>query len=162
VHSALATVALDFADNGVSIVVFGAILFSLVMGLALLGSRSHGSLYDRIGQGGLTPESDYGRHARAQQPDAGATRAEREQDIRQMLQARSDRLVRGGKPALDIDAEVRRLLEPADPALRVRDQGLLEEVRQLVLARNRRRARQGLEPLDVESEVTRTLAELDP
>ena len=83
-----------------------------------------------------------------------------------MLRARSDRLERAGKPPLDIDAEVARLLGGAEQAAREprdrRDHGLVEEVRQLVLARNDRRARQGLEPLDVEAEVTRTLTELDP
>ena len=82
-----------------------------------------------------------------------------------MLRARSDRLERAGKPPLDIDAEVARLLGGADTVAsepRERDHGLVEEVRQLVLARNDRRARQGLEPLDVEAEVTRTLTELDP
>ncbi len=162
-----ALVALDFAENGLSIVVFGAILFSLVVGLALLGGRRQSSLYDRIGQGGLTPESDYSRGTRPEPPDSAAARAEREEEVRQMLRARSDRLERAGRPPLDIDAEVARLLGGAGPAApeshsRERDHGLVEEVRQLVLARNDRRARQGLEPLDVEAEVTRTLTELDP
>ena len=77
-----------------------------------------------------------------------------------MLSARSARLVGRGQPALDIDAEVARLLAPSQ--LSAQDPGLTEEVRQLVVARNERRARQGLEPLDVEAEVARTLAELNP
>ena len=77
-----------------------------------------------------------------------------------MLRARSDRLVGRGQPALDIDAEVTRLLGPAQPGAHAA--GLTEEVRQLVVARNERRVRQGLEPLDVNAEVTRTLQELDP
>ena len=77
-----------------------------------------------------------------------------------MLGARSERLVGRGQPALDIDAEVARLLGPAQPSSR--DAGLSEEVRQLVVARNERRQRQGLEPLEVEAEVTRTLQEFDP
>jgi hypothetical protein len=77
-----------------------------------------------------------------------------------MLQARSERLVRRGEPALDIDAEVARLtaVQPAS----THDPGIAEEVLQLVVARNERRERQGLEPLDIEAEVARTLAELDP
>ncbi len=78
-----------------------------------------------------------------------------------MLRARSDRRVSRGEPALDIDAEVARLLAPAASSDE-RDAGLVAEVRQLVLARNERRERQGMEPLDVEAEVTRTLEELDP
>ena len=76
-----------------------------------------------------------------------------------MLSARSERLVRAGKPALDIDAEVARLLEPAKPD--APEPGITDEVRQLVVARNERRVRQGLEPLAVEAEVARTLQELD-
>jgi hypothetical protein len=90
-----------------------------------------------------------------------AGRAEREHEIRQMLGARSDRLVSRGQPALDIDAEVARLMAPA-PAPDGHAAGLVEEVRQLVVARNERRERQGLEPLEVESEVARTLAEFAP
>jgi hypothetical protein len=87
--------------------------------------------------------------------------AEREQEIRQMLQARSERRVRRGEPALDVDAEVTKLLAAA-PASAGHDPGIAEEVLQLVVARNERRERQGLEPLDLEAEVQRTLAELDP
>ncbi|MGO9249669.1 MAG: hypothetical protein ACLQQB_12655 [Solirubrobacteraceae bacterium] len=89
---------------------------------------------------------------------------ERELEIRQMLQARSERKVRRGEPALDIDAEVAKLTAPAaaSEASATHDQGIAEEVRQLVIARNERRARQGLEPLDVQAEIRRTLAELDP
>jgi hypothetical protein len=77
-----------------------------------------------------------------------------------MRPARPPRLVGRGEPALDIDAEVAKLLAPAQsPA---HDPGLAREVRQLVVARNERRGRQGLEPLDVDAEVQRTLAELAP
>lgn len=90
-----------------------------------------------------------------------------------MLQARSDRLVRGGGQPLDIDAELARLSEPGQDATHAaaaggpaapgkHDAGLAEEVRQLVVARNERRTRRGEQPLDVEAEVERTLNELDP
>ena len=78
-----------------------------------------------------------------------------------MLAARSERMVRRGEPALDVDAELARLLTPAS-APGKHDAELAEEVRQLVIARNERRIRQGLEPLDEDAEVTRTLAEMDP
>ena len=78
-----------------------------------------------------------------------------------MLGARNERLLRRGEPAIDIDAEVARLLQAAAPP-KSHDAGLVEEVRQLVIARNERRLRQGLEELDVDSEVERTLQELDP
>src|ERR1019366_6763829 len=80
-----------------------------------------------------------------------------------VLRARSGRRVRGGEPALDVDAEVARLLAPAGAiGDSGHDAGLVDEVRQLVVARNERRVRQGLEALDVEAEVSRTLEELDP
>jgi len=92
--------------------------------------------------------------------DSPAGRAEQELEVRQMLIARSERMVGRGQPALDIDAEVARLLGP--PERGGHSPGLTEEVRQLVVARNERRVRQGLEPLDVDAEVTRTLEEFDP
>jgi hypothetical protein len=150
-------------------VVFGAVGLSVVMSLVFLltGRRSAGGdIYDEIGAGGISREGDYGDgQLVADQPppgpDSPAARAEREREVRQMLSARSERRVRRGEPALDIDAEVARLLEPPQrpPA---GEPGLTEEVRQLVVARNERRQRRGLEPLDVDSEVARALEELNP
>jgi hypothetical protein len=157
-HSAA---VLGIAGNGLSFVVFGTVAFSLVMSLLFLVTRGNDSMYDQIGQGGISREGDYAGGAPAPPADSPAARAEQEQEIRQMLSARSERLVRRGEPALDIDAEVARLLAPAQ-APAAHDSGLLEEVRQLVVARNERRLRQGLQPLDVEAEVSRTLRELDP
>lgn len=150
------------------IVVFGAVGLSVVMSIVFLFSK--GSMYDEIGSGGLPGEgelpsvegmgagqsmSDYESIARSPQAQA----AEREQEIRQMLQARSERRVRRGEPALDIDAEMARLTA-AQPANAEHDAGIAEEVLQLVVARNERRERQGLEPLDIEAEVARTMAEM--
>jgi hypothetical protein len=140
------------------IVVFGAVALSVVMSLVFLFSR--GSLYDQIGDSGFATEHDAGPEAPQPAPGSGADRAQQELEIRQMLRARSERMVGRGEPALDIDAEVERLLAPL-PA-RGHDPGIEREVRQLVLARNERRARQGLEPLDVDGEVKRTLDELAP
>jgi hypothetical protein len=159
---------LGVAANGLTFVVLGTVAFSLVMSVLLLVTRGKDSMYDQIGQGGISRESDFAGAAPAPSPGSPAADAEREQEVRQMLRARSERLVRRGEPALDIDAEVARLLggDPnaghgsSGPASA--DTELLAEVRQLVLARNERRARQGLEPLDVEAEIARTLQELDP
>jgi hypothetical protein len=143
-------------QSALPIVVFGAVALSVVMSLIFLFTR--GPSYDDIGQGGLMTGPEGGVPPPA--PDSPAGRAERELEVRQMLVARSDRLVGRGQPALDIEAEVARLLGPAEPG--AYSVGLTEEVRQLVVARNERRVRQGLEPLDVNEEVTRTLQELDP
>jgi hypothetical protein len=130
------------------------VLFVLVgVGSFLAG----GSLYDKIGEGGLSTGASSVPPA-----NSALARAERDMEIRQMLQARSDRQVRGGGEALDIDAEMALLEQPAVDAYGKHDAGLTEEVRQLVLARNERRVRSGEEPMDVETEVQRTLEELDP
>ena len=148
------------------IVAFGVVVLPVLMMLVVLlvsdQKAGRGSVCDQIGQGGLSWDSDASERGSAPGwvgVDSPAGLAEQEREIRQMLNARSQRLVRSGKPALDIDAEVARLLAP-QPG--VHDAGLVEEVRQLVTARNERRARKGLEPLDVAAEVERTLAELDP
>ncbi len=146
------------ATNGLTFVVFGTVAFSIVISVLFLVTRGSDSMYDQIGQGGISREGEYG----AAGPPSGspAARAEQEREIRQMLGARSERRVRRGEPALDIDAEVARLLADAQGA--AHDAQLVGEVRQLVIARNERRVRQGMEPLDVDAEVTRTLQELDP
>jgi hypothetical protein len=147
-------------SSGLTFVVFGTVAFSLLMSVLMLVTRGHDSMYDQIGQGGISRESDYSG-GEGMIEHSPAARAEQEQEVRQMLKARSDRLVRAGRPALDIDAEVARLLAPGE-AGDEHDPGLVAEVRQMVLARNERRIRQGAEPLDVEQEVARTLAELSP
>jgi hypothetical protein len=136
-------------------VVVGAVVLFVLVGVGSF--LAGGSLYDKIGEGGLStgPPS---------MPAANSplAQAERDMEIRQMLQARSDRQVRGGGEALDIDAEMALLEQPAGGAYGKHDAGLTEEVRQLVMARNERRVRSGEEPMDVETEVQRTLEELDP
>jgi hypothetical protein len=139
-------------------VVVGAVVLFVLVGVGSF--LAGGSLYDKIGEGGLSMGEGTPSGPPANSPLA---RAEREQEIRQMLQARSDRQVRNGGEALDIDAELALLEAPASgETMGKHDQGLTEEVRQLVMARNERRVRSGEEPMDVESEVERTLDELDP
>lgn len=160
----LATLAPGIIGNPLSFVVFGAVAFSVLMCLVFAASHGAGSMYDQIGQGGFSREGDQPKSGTLT-PIAGspAATAEQEREIRQMLHARSERMVRRGEPALDVDAELARLLAPARaPGKLSDDAGLTEEVRQLVIARNERRIRQGLEPLDEDAEVARTLAEMDP
>jgi hypothetical protein len=137
-------------------VVVGAVVLFVLVGVGSF--LAGGSLYDKIGEGGLSTATPS-----APPVNSALAKAEREMEIRQMLQARSDRQVRNGGEALDIDAELALLDEPAAGATAGKyDAGLTEEVRQLVMARNERRIRSGEEPMDVESEVQRTLDELDP
>jgi hypothetical protein len=137
------------------------VIFSLIISLLMVVTRGTDNMYDHIGAGGFSREGDAPSGALTTPVDSPAAHAEREEEIRQMLGARSERLVRRGEPPLDIEAELARLLAPAGGS-REHDPGLVEEVRQLVVARNERRARQGLEPQDVEAQVAQTLAELDP
>jgi hypothetical protein len=160
----LATLALGVIENALSFVVFGTVAFSVLMCVLFATTRGESSMYDQIGQGGFSREGDQPKSGTLTPvPGSPAASAEQEREIRQMLHARSERMVRRGEPALDIDAELARLLTPAHtPGKHSDDAELAEEVRQLVIARNERRIRQGLEPLDEDAEVTRTLAEMDP
>jgi hypothetical protein len=90
------------------------------------------------------------------EPAAPTSGAEVQEEIRQMLEAKSQRRQARGEPALDVDAELAALTRESASA----DPGLREEVRQLVIARNERRLRQGKEPLDVEAEIERQLQSL--
>jgi hypothetical protein len=148
-------------ETGLSFVVFGTVAFSVVMSILFLVTRGSDSMYDQIGAGGISRESDYASAGSAPAPDTPAARAEREREIRQMVVARNERRLRRGESALDVDAEIAKLLGEADGSSQ-RDPGLVGEVRQMVVARNERRLRQGLQALDIDAEVERTLAELEP
>jgi hypothetical protein len=80
--------------------------------------------------------------------------AERDAEIREMLQARNARRLRRGEAPLDIERELARLTAPlVDPELR-------QEIRDLVVARNARRLRRGQPALDVDAEVEREIGRL--
>jgi hypothetical protein len=127
---------------------FGYVLVAVVVVSALVAVVSlRGDRYGHIGRGGLFDDDAGGRP----EPASGAVRDE---EVRQMLDARNVRRAARGQAPLDIEDELRRLTAPAaDPALET-------EVRQLVQARNARRARRGQPPLDVEAEVRRQLDDL--
>ena len=137
------------------IVIIGISL--LAIAVAVVASLASGGLYERIGRGGFSMDGhDQSGARRPPAPGSPAAQAEADEEIRQLVEAKSARRVARGQPALDVDAEIARLTETAAPA----DEGLRDEVRQLVIARNERRLRQGKEPLDVEAEVERQLREL--
>ena len=134
---------------------FGTILIAVSVVAVLVAAASYwgsGRIYSGLGRSDLEFERD--RPAAA----AAATSAETQEEIRQMLEAKSHRREARGEAPLDVDAELAALTSagpgPGDPALR-------EEVRQLVVARNERRLRQGKEPLDVEAEIDRQLRDLE-
>lgn len=120
--------------------------------MALVALARNGKTWEEFGRNRLLMERESGAGAtRATSP---AALAERDEEIRQMLEARNARRRRRGEPALDVESELRRLVAPQV------DSGLRLEIRQLVVARNARRARRGQPPLDVEAEVERQIAEL--
>jgi hypothetical protein len=134
VQSAFGTVVLVVCGVGVA----GAVV-------ALLSGRR---TWDQYGQDHLLRDSDA---ARPPAPGTMTAIDERDEEIRQMLEARNARRRRRGEPELDLDAEVRRLSGPAV------DDELRAEIRDLVIARNHRRARQGKPAVDVEAEVEREI-----
>jgi hypothetical protein len=150
---------LPVADFQVGIVLIVVVLIALPVG-AIVFARGAGGALDQIGKGPLALEQDFPQSSGS--PVHAVTAEVREEEIRQMIQARSDRGVAKGRKALDVDAEVEKLLasESSGPGL-AGDRGLREEVRQLVVARNERRQRQGKKPLDVEKEIDRQLSELE-
>jgi hypothetical protein len=129
---------------------FGIILIAVSVVAVLAAAVSYwgsGGIYRKLGSSDL----------QMQREAPAATPAETQEEIRQMLEAKSRRREARGEAPLDVEAELAELTSgtPAigDPALR-------EEVRQLVVARNERRLRQGKEPLDVEAEIDRQLRDL--
>jgi hypothetical protein len=90
-------------------------------------------------------------------PRSPAALSERDEEVRQMLEARNARRRRRGEPELDMASELARLQALANASAGADDE-LKDEIRQLVIARNHRRARKGLQPLDVEAEVERELS----
>jgi hypothetical protein len=149
------------AEFQVGTVLILVVLVALPLG-ALVFALGAGNALQKIGKGQFALEQDFPQSS--QGPVHAVAPEVREEEIRQMIQARSDRGVAKGRKALDVDAEVEELLASERargvPGLRG-DKALREEIRQLVVARNERRQRQGKEPLDVEQEIERQLRELE-
>ena len=137
---------------------FGVVIF-VVVGLgaviAVISLFGRSRLYDDIGRGGLSIGEDRDMRPGGSGGQPVST-AERDDDIRQMLEARNARHAAQGRPTVDVEAELAALTRPAAAT----DPEILEEVRQLVEARNARRIARGQEPLDVESEIARQLRDL--
>ena len=141
-------------DFGTGIVLIVLVVLPIA---AVLFAGAFGML-EELGRGGLSTEDRVPIPAPPQ--GSAAAKEERETEIRQLLQARSDRRVARGEPALDVEAELARLLEDSEPGPGQGDPELREEVRQLVLARNERRLARGEPALDVDAEIDRQLESL--
>jgi hypothetical protein len=133
--------------------------------IALLSSRR---TWENFGRDGLVMDSEL-RDARrsgatggasAGAPLSPAAAAERDAEIRQMLEARNARRRRRGQPEVEVEAELARLTQTPPAASPAIDDELRAEIRDLVVARNLRRARRGEAPLEVEAEVAREVARL--
>jgi hypothetical protein len=127
------------------------VLALIAVVVAVVSYWGSGRAYGEIGGGGLSMEHD---PERTPPPSAGS--AEAREEIRQMLEAKSERQVARGGPPLDVEAELETLTRSSPGT----DPGLRDEVRQVVMAGNERRARQGKPPLDVEAETDRRLRDL--
>jgi hypothetical protein len=138
---------------------FWAVLVVVVVGasiVAVITFALSDKTYAQIGRGGLSLRDGSDRPI-AEPLSGAAFESVRDDEIRQMLEARNERRLRRGQEPLDIEAELATLLRGSEPAA---DPALVAEVRDLVIARNERRVRQGKEPLDVEAEVARQLRDL--
>ena len=138
------------------IIVFTTIPIALLT--FVLGAKN---ALDQVGKGQFSVEFESDLPSTITDSDAEGSPAAREDEIRQLLEAKAYRQRSRGEKPVDINTELNRLLTegPAVPA--GTDRQLAAEVRQLVVARNERRVRQGKEPLDVEQEVERQLRELE-
>jgi hypothetical protein len=139
-------------EEAFGIVIFVVVFLGAIAAcITFIGSSK---AYEQIGRGGLSLNEDREDQRPSARPAPAAAAGERDEEIRQFLVAKNERLARQGKPPLDVEGELKRLTKPSV------DAGLREEVRQLVEARNERRQRQGKPPLDVEQEIERQLRDL--
>jgi hypothetical protein len=133
---------------------FGTVLWIVCITaaiIAVVGLISTRKTWDEFGKDRLVLDSELPRGTGHGSP---AALRERDEDIRQMLEARNARRVRRGEQPLDVEEELAKLTAPQiDPELR-------GEIRDLVIARNFRRTRAGKPPLDVEAEIERQISEL--
>ncbi len=131
-----------------------------ILPIAAFSFIHSGPAWDEIGKGrfGVMHSMPAPRIAEPAQP---LDRAAQAAEARQMLEAKSYRRLQRGEPPLDVEAEVRLLLDsqPSGGGKTDLDEKLRAEVRELVIARNERRMRAGREPLDVEAEVERQVAD---
>jgi hypothetical protein len=134
-----------------------ALITLIVLPIAAVSFARSGRAWEGIGKGPFAIEQEPPPQPRSGPPSAAERRLQ-EAEARQMLEAKAYRRARSGGEAVDVEAELARLLAPG-PAAEPDDE-LRAEVRQLVVARNERRLARGEEPLDVEAETERQLSDL--
>jgi hypothetical protein len=136
---------------------FGTVLW-IVTGVSLVAAFlaliSSGKQWEDYGRGHLVMDRDDARSSGGEVAGSVAALRERDEEIREYLEAGNARRRRRGEALLDVEAELQRLTAP------LVDAGLREEIRDLVIARNRRRARAGKPELDVAAEIEREISKL--
>ncbi len=133
---------------------FGYVLLAVVVVSVIVALISlRGDRYEHVGRGGLFEDGPPGGRGGGGggSVSAAVLAAERDEEIRQMVDARNRRREARGEAPKDVDEEIARLSSP------VVDPGLEGEIRSMVEAKNARRARRGEAPLDVEAEVRRQI-----
>ncbi len=136
-------------DSGTVLIVITLV----VLPIAAVSFARSGGAWNKVGKGAFSIEEQ-----RPLEPGGKVDRAAQAAEARQMLEAKSYRRQREGRPPIDVEAELRELLEIGDVEVTV-DAELRDEVRRLVVAGNERRLRRGEQPLDVEAETKRQLRE---
>jgi hypothetical protein len=138
----------DGIQASFSTVIWVVVGVSLVVAVfALATSRKQ---WEEFGRDRLVMD----REGPATRTGSAAALRERDEEIREMLEALGEHRRRRGEAPVDVETELRRLTAPEI------DEGLRGEIRDLVIARNHRRARAGRPPLDVEAEIAREIEEL--
>jgi hypothetical protein len=151
------TLPVALSNGEVILIVF----FAALPIAAIIFIAGAGNALKQVGKGQFSVDFDSDAPRPMRDSDAEQSADVREEEIRQLLEAKAYRQSSRGEAPVDVDAEFERLTTEAPAAPAGDDPQLREEVRQLVVARNERRARQGKEPLDVEAEVERQLRELE-
>jgi hypothetical protein len=148
--------ALSALQKGIALLAFTGVAAPLI-GLLL---KRVGGGWETMGGGPFAILNERPRNrAGGPQPVDPAIQAA---EVRQMLEAKSERRRQRGEAPLDVEAEAERLHAAVEQPRgeEAMDAELRAEVRQLVVVRNERRLREGQEPLDVEAETERQLADL--
>jgi hypothetical protein len=149
--------ALTALQKGLALLIFTGVAAPLV-GLLL---KRVGGGWETMGGGPFAILDERPARRGASGPPERVDPAIQAAEVRQMLEAKSERRRQRGEAPLDVEAEAERLLAAAETPRgeEAMDAELRAEVRQLVVVRNERRLREGLEPLDVEAETERQLAD---
>jgi hypothetical protein len=149
--------ALTALQKGGALLVFTGVAAPL---LGLLLKRVGGG-WETMGGGPFAILDERPPKRSASGPPEAVDPAIRAAEVRQMLEAKSERRRQRGEAPLDVEAEAERLLAAAERprGTAAIDAELRAEVRQLVVVRNERLLRKGMEPLDVEAETERQLAD---